>query len=499
MPAPLRIPFTNAYATLPERFYARVMPTPVKKPTLIRFNRNLAETLGMELNGSNEVELAQVFAGNELPAGADPLSMAYSGHQFGQLNPQLGDGRALLLGDLLDSSGQRRDIQLKGSGRTPFSRNGDGRSPLGPVLREYLLCEGMHALGVPTTRALAAVSTGEVVYRQLHEPGAVFTRVAASHIRVGTFEYFAIRGDDEGVRLLADHVLTRHYPEIDSADPERYLRLYEAICRRQAELIAWWMQLGFVHGVMNTDNMTVSGEGIDYGPCAFMEAYKANAVFSSIDQQGRYAFGNQPAIGRWNLARLAEALLGLFADDEKVAIERATATLQQFTGWQHQAWLNHMRAKLGFALPQQEDEQRVQSLLQLLQEGEVDYTLFLRRLADVVRPASDRNPLLPLLSPVIGHSVESRLHAWLNDWQAALQQRGDADAASSRMKAHNPAVIPRNHRVAEAIAAAEEGDFSVFERLLTALQQPYADHAAFVAYQQPAKPEERVIRTFCGT
>lgn len=445
--------------------------------------------------------LAAVFSGNELPAGAEPLAMAYAGHQFGQLNPQLGDGRALLLGDLLDAGGQRRDIQLKGSGRTPFSRTGDGRSPVGPVLREYLLCEGMHALGVPTTRALAAVSTGEVMYRQFHEPGAVFTRVAASHIRVGTFEYFALRGDDEGVRLLADHVLARHYPDIDAADPGRYRQLYEAICRRQAELIAWWMQLGFVHGVMNTDNMTVSGEGIDYGPCAFLEAYKSHAVFSSIDQQGRYAFGNQPAIARWNLARLAEALLGLFDQDEKVAVEQATTTLQQFTGWQHQAWLNHLRAKLGFSQPQAQDEQRVKNLLQLLEQGEVDYTLFMRRLADQVQvqPGKDRTPLLQLLSPAAVPPVVTGLQDWLDAWQVALQQRGDADTARERMLAHNPAVIPRNHRVAEAIAAGEEGDFRVFERLLEALEQPYVDRPEFAEYQQPAKPEERVLRTFCGT
>lgn len=496
---PIQIPFSNSYSTLPPRFYARLLPTPVRKPRLIAFNHALAAELGIKLHECNDKDLAQLFSGNLLPQGADPLAMAYAGHQFGQLNPQLGDGRALLLGDLLDQNGQRRDIQLKGSGRTPFSRRGDGRSPLGPVLREYLLCEGMHALGVPTTRALAAVTTGENLYRQFIEPGAIFTRVAASHIRVGTFVYLAIRDDNEGIRLLADHVLERHYPEIDCADPARYQQLFAAICRKQAELVAWWMQLGFVHGVMNTDNMTVSGEGIDYGPCAFLEAYKAGAVFSSIDHHGRYAFANQPDIARWNLARLAETLLGLFTEGNQQAIDFSMETLEQFARQQHQAWLEHIRAKLGFSELQEGDETLISKLLQLLEAGQADYSLFLRNLANTAPASAERQTLLQLIAATADPAVSSQLHAWLDSWQAALRQRGDTHTAKARMQAHNPAIIPRNHRIEEVITAAEKKDFTPFEHLLAALAQPYAELPEFAEYRQPATARQQVWRTFCGT
>jgi len=507
----LQIPFSNAYAALPDRFYARVLPTPVKNPALIRFNSALAQELGIELNtasssacssDNNDNELAQIFSGNQIPDNAAPLAMAYSGHQFGQLNPQLGDGRAILLGDLLDIQGLRRDIQLKGSGRTPFSRSGDGRSPLGPVLREYILCEAMHALGVPTTRALAAVSSGEWVIRDGREPGAVFTRVAASHIRVGTFQYFALRRDGEAVKQLADHVLARHYPHINSSDDDAYLQLFEAICHKQAELIAQWMQLGFIHGVMNTDNMTVSGEAIDYGPCAFMDAYHPETVFSSIDRHGRYAYQNQPAIGQWNLARLAETLLPLFNDDEKTAVEKATAILQDIALWQQQAWLEHMREKLGFSALKNSDQALIENLLALLAEGRIDYTLFFRRLSDCSQPDSARQALLELLNlPECRSSATllQNINNWLDDWQQQLIQRGDSDSAGQRMLNKNPAYIARNHRVAEAIAAAEEGDFSVFEQLLQVLAEPYSNKAEYADYEQPPKPDEKVLRTFCGT
>ncbi|MCD8521409.1 MAG: YdiU family protein [Saccharospirillaceae bacterium] len=511
MSVSLHIPFSNAYAALPDRFYARVLPTPVKNPALIRFNSALAQELGIGFNAAcssacssnnSDNELAQIFSGNQIPDNAAPLAMAYSGHQFGQLNPQLGDGRAILLGDLLDSQGQRRDIQLKGSGRTPFSRSGDGRSPLGPVLREYILCEAMHAFGVPTTRALAAVSSGEWVIRDGREPGAVFTRVAASHIRVGTFQYFALRRDGEAVQQLADHVLARHYPHINRNDDDAYRQLFEAICRKQAELIAQWMQLGFIHGVMNTDNMTVSGEAIDYGPCAFMDAYHPETVFSSIDRHGRYAYQNQPAIGQWNLARLAETLLPLFNADEKTAVENATAILQDFALWQQQAWLEHMREKLGFSALQNGDQALIENLLALLAEGRIDYTLFFRRLSDCSLPGSERTALLELLNMPecrTTAALEQRLNHWLDDWQQQLNQRGDGDGAEQRMLNKNPAFIPRNHRVAEAIAAAEDGDYSVFERLLQVLAEPYISKPEYAEYALPPKPEEKVLRTFCGT
>ena len=502
MPAPIRIPFDNAYARLPAQCYARVLPTPVANPALIRFNHGLAAELGINVNGSSDAELAAVFAGNDIPDGADPLAMAYSGHQFGHLNPQLGDGRAILLGDVVDTHCQRRDIQLKGSGRTPFSRGGDGRSPLGPVLREYILCEAMHALGVPTTRALAAVSSGEWVYREGREPGAVFTRVAASHIRVGTFQYFALRRDHDALQQLADHVIERHYPHIDAHSNEKYRQLFEAICKNQAQLIAQWMQLGFIHGVMNTDNMTVSGESIDFGPCAFMDAYHPETVFSSIDRQGRYAYRNQPAIGQWNLARLAEALLPLINADEKTAIAEATHILQEYPRLQHDAWLQHMAEKIGFRQVQESDQAFIEQLLHLLEQGRLDYTLFLRRLSHCTQSNDDRSELLALLNlPECRKTsaLEQQLMDWLNNWQQQLTERGDSHSASQRMQNKNPAVIPRNHRVAEAITAAEAGDYSVFEQLLAALEQPYRELAEYAAYQQPPEPAEKVLKTFCGT
>ncbi|UZK04445.1 protein adenylyltransferase SelO [Venatoribacter cucullus] len=502
MPALLTIPFDNAYARLPDQCYARVLPTPVANPALIRFNHGLAAELGIDVNGSTEAELAAVFAGNDIPAGADPLAMAYSGHQFGHLNPQLGDGRAILLGDVVDIHGQRRDIQLKGSGRTPFSRNGDGRSPLGPVLREYILCEAMHALGVPTTRALAAVNSGEWVYREGREPGAVFTRVAASHIRVGTFQYFALRRDHEALQQLADHVIERHYPHIDTTAADKYRQLFESICKNQAQLIAQWMQLGFIHGVMNTDNMTVSGEAIDYGPCAFMDAYHPDTVFSSIDRQGRYAYSNQPAIGQWNLARLAEALLPLINSDEKTAVAQATEILQEYPRWQQDAWLQHMAEKFGFSQVQETDQALIEQLLKLMEQSRLDYSLFFRRLSHCTQAGDNRTELLALLQlpecrPTA--ALEQQLNNWLNQWQQQLTERGDSHSAAQRMQAKNPAVIPRNHRVAEAIAAAEAGDYSVFERLLSALEQPYEERPEYAGFMQPPQPAEKVLKTFCGT
>ena len=497
----VQIPFSNAYAALPERFYARVLPTPVKAPQLIRFNHALAQQLGITLDASDD-ELASLFSGNTVPDGAEPLAMAYSGHQFGQLNPQLGDGRAILLGDLTDVNGKRRDIQLKGAGTTPFSRMGDGRSPLGPALREYILCEAMHALGVPTTRALAVVSSGERVVRERLEPGAVFTRVASSHIRVGTFQYFALRRDKEALQLLADHVLARHYSDIDASADDRYLQLFRAVCQRQAQLIARWMLLGFIHGVMNTDNMTISGETIDYGPCAFMDAYHNETVYSSIDRQGRYAYMNQPAIGQWNLARLAETLLSLFPGDEQQAIASATAILQDYTSWHQSAWEQGMAAKLGFSAVTAGDRERAEALLALLQQGRIDYTLFFRRLSHCTDTRADRGALLSLLDlPECRKTapLEQQLNDWINDWQQTLAAREPLAGATARMLAANPAIIPRNHQVAAAIKAAENGDYSVFNQLLAALENPFTERDEFSAYQTPPKPEQQVLKTFCGT
>jgi len=506
MDTAVKIPFINAYAQLPEACFVRLAPTPVKNPHLIRFNTELAAELGIDVAHTDAAELAAVFAGNQLPDGADPLAMAYCGHQFGQLNPQLGDGRAILLGDVRNQVGELRDIQLKGSGRTPFSRSGDGRSPLGPALREYLLCEAMQALGVPTTRALAVVASGEPVVREQLQPGAIFTRVAASHIRVGTFQFFALKDDQETLRALADHVLERHYPEIDRSADDRYLQLYRAIVHRQARLIAQWMLLGFIHGVMNTDNMTISGETIDYGPCAFMDAFSAEKVFSSIDEIGRYAYRNQPKIGQWNLARLAESLLTLFADNEAEAIQQATAILKEYPEVHGAAWELGMACKLGFSAIVEEDRERdlerVARLLDLLEKGNMDFTLTFRRLSHLTSVDCDREPLLALLdatNPGIS-SVTADLNNWLDEWQQTLAQREpDLAAASARMQAISPAIIPRNHRVAEAIKAAEEGDYAVFEKFLAALQQPYAELPEFSDYQLPPQPEQEVLRTFCGT
>ncbi|ASP38532.1 hypothetical protein CHH28_07525 [Bacterioplanes sanyensis] len=498
----MQIPFRNSYARLPEHFYAATQPTPVAEPQLIAFNSALAEQLGIDARQASDEELAQWFAGNRLHEGAEPIAMAYCGHQFGQLNPQLGDGRALLLGEVVDDQGQRFDMQLKGSGRTPFSRGGDGRSPIGPVLREYLLCEAMHALGVPTTRALAAVASGETVVRERLEPGAVFTRVAASHIRVGTFQYFALRRDLDALKTLADHVTERHFPEIlcsPAANSEQpYLALLRSICTAQAELIAHWMQLGFIHGVMNTDNMTVSGETIDYGPCAFMDTYRKEQVFSSIDRGGRYAFHNQPAIGQWNLARLAETLLPLISDDEQTAVALATECLEQYSQRHQQAWLTGMRRKLGLSTEHDGDSALVDDLLALLEQGEVDYTLFFRRLSWLCGE-DENNDAYRQVAELFNHPE------LFNDWHVRWQQRQAQDALlpeqqQQQMLATNPAYIPRNHRVAEVIKAAEEdGDLRPFHKLLEIITQPFDEQPEHLAYQQPPAEGEKVLKTFCGT
>lgn len=496
--------FTLRYVRLPAHFYERFVPVPVASPQLVAFNRPLAEELGFDLDAYDAALATQVFSGNRVPDGAEPLAMAYAGHQFGNFVPRLGDGRAVLLGEVTDRQGRLRDIQLKGGGRTPFSRGGDGRAPLGPVLREYLVSEAMHAMAIPTTRALAAVTTGERVVRRIPEPGAVLTRVAASHIRVGTFRYFAGRGDIDGLRALADHVIERHYPQLqpeladtehlNRPEGERYLALLEAVQARQAALIARWMGVGFIHGVMNTDNMSVSGETLDFGPCAFMEAYDPRTVFSSIDEGGRYAYGNQPGIGQWNLARLAETLLPLIDADQEQAIARATQVIETYPGRFEAEKLAVMRAKLGLTGEEAGDGELVDSLLEAMQAGRADFTLTFRQLGDVAASAEAEPVLLELFER------SEPIQAWLARWRERLaREAAEPDEIARRMRAANPRYIPRNHRVQEALTAADDGDLGPFETLREVLSRPFDEQPGREEYALPAAPSEQVLRTFCGT
>jgi uncharacterized protein YdiU (UPF0061 family) len=486
--------WSNSYTRLPEHFFARVKPTSVSRPRLIQVNRQLADELALDLGTLDDDSLAALFAGNTLPPGAEPIAMAYAGHQFGQFVPQLGDGRAILLGEVLDRAGVRRDIQLKGSGRTPYSRNGDGRAALGPVLREYLLSEAMHALGVPATRALAAVTTGERVNREGSVAGAVFTRVAASHVRVGTFQYFAARADDAAVKRLADYVIARHYPAAN--DNERpYLALLQAIMQRQASLIAQWQQVGFIHGVMNTDNMAVSGETIDFGPCAFLDAYGSEVVFSSIDRAGRYAYGNQPYAAQWNLARLAETLLPLLDAQPDKALALGTEALATFLPCYAEHWLGGMRLKLGLFTAEDGDRQLIESLLEAMQANQADFTLTFRRLCDAAINSTADSQLRELFANPSGWD------AWAVNWRARLTREPHAPAVRAKaMQGVNPAYIPRNHRVEQAIqAAAERDDYSLFTTLLQVLSRPFEAEPAFADYKTPPLPTERVLKTYCGT
>ena len=491
------IPFDNSYARLPDRFFARLPPTPVEAPKLIRVNHALAEDLGLDPAWLASAEGVAMLAGNAIPDGAEPLAQAYAGHQFGNFVPQLGDGRAILLGEVIGRDGGRRDIQLKGSGPTPFSRRGDGRAALGPVLREYIVSEAMHALGIPTTRALAAVTTGEHVFRETALPGGVLARIAASHIRVGTFQFFAAGQDIEAVRILADHVITRHHPQAALA-PQPYLALLEAVGAAQAELVARWMLVGFIHGVMNTDNMTVSGETIDFGPCAFLDAYHPGTVFSSIDHAGRYAFGNQPRIAMWNLTRLAETLLPLLAEQEDAAIEQAQQALAVFATRFEAAWQQGLAHKLGLGTRREGDDELAQDLLRRMAENEADFTLTFRALADAAAEEAGG----PGDAAVRALFQDGATYdGWAAGWRARLAADGVApDARRAAMRAVNPAFIPRNHQVERAIAAGvERADFEPFEALLNVLARPFDDQPGAEDYAQPPKPEERVLATFCGT
>ena len=496
--------FDNTYARELDGFYTPWQPAPVREPKLIYANHALARELGMDLAALGE-SAATIFAGHTVPQGAEPIAQVYAGHQFGGFSPRLGDGRAVLLGEVLDRQGRRRDIALKGSGRTPYARNGDGKAAVGPMLREVLLGEVMHALGIPTTRALAVAATGESVMREEALPGAVLTRVAASHIRVGTFEYFAARQEHDNLQRLADYTIRRHDPAL-AQRPDRYAALLEAVVERQASLIACWMNVGFIHGVMNTDNMALSGETIDFGPCAFLEAYDPATVFSSIDTGGRYAYGNQPSIGQWNLTRLAEALLPLLDTDVDKAVASATDILNTYPDRYFRHLLHGQRAKLGLQRASETAAEADAALaadwLSLLQAHKVDFTLGWRRLADAATGEVQK-----LRSLFDEQAAPDR---WLARWQArcadedsasGLEPRAAQAGRAARIRAASPFVIARNHRVEEALAAASvDGNLAPFERLLDALQHPFNESPQLAPYAEPAPPAVTACyKTFCGT
>ena len=493
-PAPLGFRFDNTYARLPEHFYARLPPAPVAAPRLLRLNERVARRLGLDPARLAGPEGVAALAGNRLPEGAEPIAQAYAGHQFGGFSPQLGDGRAILLGEAVAPDGARLDVQLKGSGRTPWSRGGDGRAAVGPVLREYLISEAMAALGIPTTLSLAAVATGEAVQRETPLPGAVLTRIAASHLRVGTFQYFAARGDTEAVRALADYAIARHYPEAAAAERPA-LALLAGVTARQAALVARWMAVGFIHGVMNTDNTTISGETIDYGPCAFMDAYDPATVFSSIDHYGRYAYANQPRIMQWNLARLAEALLPLIDADQDRAVAAATEVLSGFARQFEAAQRAGLLRKIGITAEREGDAELVQALLAAMAEGGADFTLTFRRLCDAAEAAAGDAAVQALFGNAAGYE------AWAPRWRERLAREAAAPATiAATMRATNPAYIPRNHLVEEALAAATaRDDLAPFEALLAVIERPFKEQPGRERYAAPPKPEEKVLQTFCGT
>jgi uncharacterized protein YdiU (UPF0061 family) len=478
--------FNNSYTRLPDAFFARLNPVPVRNPKLVIFNDALAKSLGLNPDVLTGEAGAAVFSGNAIPKGADPLAQAYAGHQFGTFT-MLGDGRAILLGEQVTPQGERCDIQYKGSGRTPFSRQGDGRAALGPMLREYIISEALHALDIPTTRSLAVVTTGEPVFRETVLQGAILTRTAASHIRVGTFEYAAARGQANEIRALADYTIQRHFPDL-AARENPYLALLGAVMERQASLVAGWLLVGFIHGVMNTDNMALCGETIDYGPCAFMDAYDPETVFSSIDHNGRYAYSRQPQIAQWNLARFAETLLPLIHQDSSEAVSMASEAVAGFSETFRQHWLAGMRAKLGLSNQEAQDEALAADLLDCMHRHGADFTNTFRDLSS-------------------GSETEASLYQapdfkqWFERWQVRLSRQPDSRETARRlMNSHNPAVIPRNHRVEEALAAAvERADFAVMEKLLGHLSQPYQDPPEQDGYHLPPPPSAQPYRTYCGT
>lgn len=478
--------FDNSYARLPDYFYAQLSPVPVRAPQTIIVNHALAASLGLDIGVLTAEEAALLFSGNVLPQGALPIAQAYAGHQFGHFT-MLGDGRAILLGEHLTPAGERFDIQLKGSGQTPFSRRGDGRAALAPMLREYIISEAMHALGIPSTRSLAVVTTGERVMRETLLPGAILTRIAASHLRVGTFEYAAGQGGADAIKILADYAIQRHYPALNDAK-NPYLSLLNRVIERQAALIAQWVLAGFIHGVMNTDNMSISGETIDYGPCAFMDAYNPNTVFSSIDQNGRYRYSNQPLMAQWNLARLAETLLPLIDPVSEKAVALAEEAIHAFPAIYQTEWITGMRKKLGLLTEQADDPDLITGLLTWMHQHQVDYTNTFRALSAETLPADSL-------------FQDETFAAWHTRWQARLaRQSGTKEQSVRLMQANNPAIIPRNHRVEEALtAASEHSDYTLMQQLLAAVAHPYADVSEYYDYRTPPAPSERVYQTFCGT
>jgi serine/tyrosine/threonine adenylyltransferase len=484
--------FDNSFARNLEGFFKFCSAEPATAPKLIQFNQKLAEELGLNPEALDSENGLAIFSGNKTAEGSQPLAQAYAGHQFGGFSPQLGDGRALLLGEVIDTQQQRRDIQLKGSGRTPFSRGGDGKAAIGPVLREYLIGEGMHALGIPTTRALAAVSTGDHVYREVPLPGAVLTRVASSHIRVGTFQYAAARSELEKIRALADYSIQRHYPgATDAKNP--YLAFFAAVSDSQSALLAHWMSIGFIHGVMNTDNMTISGETIDYGPCAFMDRYEAGTVFSSIDQNGRYAYANQPEILVWNLTRLAETLIPLVDPDKNKAIELLTHLIESIQPLYESYWFTRMRSKLGLFTEDSIDSQLINDLLSIMENGNADFTLTFRYLSKALR--GDSKPVKQLFKEP--NDFDDWEHRWKKRWE---QEGTNAETCARKMDRRNPIYIPRNHKVEEALAAASNrGDIEPFSKLLTIIKHPFDVVEGNEDYGEPAPVTDRPYRTFCGT
>ena len=472
----------STYANLPGIFYTRLSPVPVSKPKVVIFNQKLAEEMGLDLTHFNEQQKADLLAGNLIPEGCTPFAQAYAGHQFGNFT-MLGDGRAIILGEHLSSSGKRFDIQYKGSGRTPYSRGGDGRAALGPMLREYIISEAMHSLGIPTTRSLAVVSTGETVYREDELPGAILNRIASSHIRVGTFQFAALHEEKTISQSLLDYTTDRHFPE-SKDHGNKALALLDQVMKLQADLITHWMRVGFIHGVMNTDNMALCGETIDYGPCAFMDSFDPSTVFSSIDHQRRYAYANQPVMAHWNLARLAESLLPLIHENRETAIELAEDSLKAFEELYKSKWLAMMGNKLGLAKIEDQDEELITELLDLMHEYSADYTNTFLDLGQKELPAEE-------------FYISEDFSNWHNRWVKRLQQEGGDSFAL--MRSVNPAVIPRNHKVEEALQAAERDDLTPFHHLLEAVTKPYESGEYLKPYQTPPNPKEKVLQTFCGT
>ncbi|OEF97078.1 protein adenylyltransferase SelO [Desulfuribacillus alkaliarsenatis] len=487
--------FDNSYAELPETFYSKVKPTPVRSPQLVILNDSLAISLGLDIQGLKSNEGIEVLAGNKLLEGFFPLAQAYAGHQFGHFT-MLGDGRAILLGEQLNAKGERFDIQLKGPGRTPYSRGGDGRAGLGPMLREYIISEAMNALGIPTTRSLTVVTTGESVVRETLQPGAILTRTASSHIRVGTFQYIANWGSVEELKQLADYTINRHFPNIKDSD-DKYLGLLREVSKRQAELIAKWQLVGFIHGVMNTDNMAIGGETIDYGPCAFMDTYDTKTVFSSIDRHGRYAYENQPKIGAWNLARFAETLLPLLHQEESQAITIAQQELEKFMPQYESIWLKGMRAKLGLFGEVPEDEALINSLLSIMEKHKADYTNTFRTLTLNSKDKKD----ITDMNNKYGIFKATEFIQWQEKWMGRkARQQEKMESSYQLMKSSNPAVIPRNHRVEEALeAAVGEQDYRVMEELLEVLKDPYAYTSDQIPYSALPSESSQPYKTFCGT